>query len=302
MMKPETGTMTSLLLWQPTTTTLGMARLRAFQLTAGAEQCPEQHPERFAAAADRTSGPLSHMHPDITGSRTPKNLFAAPLSSRVTSLRAEQNSGTYDAVFKYLERKTDTVAARTIIRGVFFIDTGITPQTLAWVDVRTSSSKMLRKLRIYMHNASDAETALQEILDLQTVQSNIEIETIEINTERDIKTARGIARRMAIAIGFARLQETQLVTAASELARNIFKYAGSGTIKLSPLKDQKGIEIVAQDRGPGIPNLDEILSGGYTSKTGMGRGILGTRDMMTMFDIKTTRGIGTTITATMIKK
>ena len=101
---------------------------------------------------------------------------------------------------------------------------------------------------------------------------------------------------MAAELGFDRASTIKVATAVSELARNIFNYAGSGIVVLAPLEGHRvGMRILAEDQGPGIPNLDDILEGNYRSRTGMGLGILGSRKIMDSFDIQSTPGKGTRV-------
>jgi serine/threonine-protein kinase RsbT len=106
---------------------------------------------------------------------------------------------------------------------------------------------------------------------------------------------RGKALNIATSLGFPTPEATKVAVVVSELARNIIHYAEEGSLSLAP--SAEGIAIVAQDRGPGIPNLDAVLSGEYTSEHGMGVGLSGSRRMMDEFEISTEVGKGTTITA-----
>jgi len=91
--------------------------------------------------------------------------------------------------------------------------------------------------------------------------------------------------------------QIQVATAASELARNIVQYAGCGEMRITLLKSPKtGVEITAKDEGPGIAELEKILSGQYKSKTGMGLGLLGTKRMMDFFTIANLPSRGTEVT------
>lgn len=110
--------------------------------------------------------------------------------------------------------------------------------------------------------------------------------TIEINAEYDIVNARGECRDLCAEVGFATLDQVKIATAVSELARNIVQYAGTGSIRLAAVGGvRRGIEIEAVDNGPGIPDIDLVLSGSYRSRTGMGMGLLGTKRIMDSFDV-----------------
>jgi len=117
----------------------------------------------------------------------------------------------------------------------------------------------------------------------------IRILTLAIKSELDIVAARQRARQIAGICGFAGQDQVRIATSISELARNIYSYAGSGKLHFT-IEGETAPQILAiyiEDKGPGITNLDEIFAGHYISPTGMGKGILGVRRLMDKFDIKT---------------
>jgi serine/threonine-protein kinase RsbT len=119
--------------------------------------------------------------------------------------------------------------------------------------------------------------------------------TIEIQQEIDIVRARGRARGFAQMVGFGTTDQTKIATAVSEVSRNIFAYARKGTVSLLPLVGKRGLRIEARDRGPGIVGLEKILSGDYSSKTGMGLGLRGCKRLMDRFQVETAHGRGTVV-------
>lgn len=122
---------------------------------------------------------------------------------------------------------------------------------------------------------------------------------MEVVSERDIVRVRSHARKMAEQLGFHQTDQIRISTAVSELARNIHLYAGRGRIRLTPRTGrQTTLEIVAEDEGPGITDVDAILDGKYVSKTGLGRGLAGCKAMMDEFKVDTKAGKGTTIRTT----
>ena len=122
--------------------------------------------------------------------------------------------------------------------------------------------------------------------------------TVEVTAESGIAIARGLARELADQIGFRDADQIKIGTVVSELARNIYRYAGRGRIQLvARTRPRARIEIIASDKGPGISNLDEILSGAYVSKTGLGRGLIGCRAIMDELSVDTRPGEGTRIYA-----
>lgn len=117
---------------------------------------------------------------------------------------------------------------------------------------------------------------------------------IPIRGEPDLNHARMLARETCKLVALRGYQAQKVVTAVSELARNIARYAGTGRMIFRVDTITECIVVVAEDEGPGISNLDEILSGNYRSRTGLGRGLLGSRDLADHFDIRTSPS-GTTV-------
>lgn len=119
-----------------------------------------------------------------------------------------------------------------------------------------------------------------------------------IRSDLDIVIARTLARDTAKALGFGAIDQARIATAVSELARNIFLYAGGGTVTVKGLdrNGRKGIEIVCDDQGPGIANIELVMQDGYSTSRGMGMGLPGAKRLMDEFDIHSREGQGTTIT------
>jgi serine/threonine-protein kinase RsbT len=119
---------------------------------------------------------------------------------------------------------------------------------------------------------------------------------VPIRDESDLGSARMLAREICKLVDIRGYPAQKVVTAVSELARNIARYSRGGRLRFSVDPHEVVIIVVADDDGPGIPNLDEILAGQYRSRTGLGRGLLGSRDLADRFDIRTSPE-GTTVTA-----
>jgi serine/threonine-protein kinase RsbT len=122
-------------------------------------------------------------------------------------------------------------------------------------------------------------------------------ETIPLRGSDDVVLVRQAARKAAVALGFGIVDQTKLVTASSELARNTVDYGGGGTALLEMLRDDRrsGIRLVFEDQGPGIPDIELALRDGYTSGNGMGLGLGGARRLSHEFEISSAPGIGTRI-------
>jgi anti-sigma regulatory factor (Ser/Thr protein kinase) len=124
---------------------------------------------------------------------------------------------------------------------------------------------------------------------------SIPIVNVSLMTERDVVQARQRAREVAAELGLDNQDQIRLATAASEMARNAFRYARGGKVVFSvEVETPQRIEVTITDSGPGIRNLEEILDGLYRSETGMGLGILGTKRLMDEFQIETGAN-GTTV-------
>ncbi|NJL67392.1 MAG: anti-sigma regulatory factor [Microcoleus sp. SM1_3_4] len=122
-------------------------------------------------------------------------------------------------------------------------------------------------------------------------------ETLEIRSSSDIVYVRQKVRTWAVEIGFSLVDQTKIVTAASELARNTVDYGKGGTVTLETLQSgsRKGLRLIFEDKGPGIPDIELAMTDGYTSSNGLGLGLSGTKRLMHEFDIISRVGEGTRI-------
>jgi serine/threonine-protein kinase RsbT len=125
-------------------------------------------------------------------------------------------------------------------------------------------------------------------------------ETMSIQSSQDVLLVRQTVRQFAIKLGFSLVDQTKIVTAASELARNTLDYGGGGTVKLEALEDgrRRGLRLVFEDSGPGIPDIDLALKDGYTTGNGLGMGLSGAKRLVNEFDIVSRVGEGTCVTMT----
>jgi serine/threonine-protein kinase RsbT len=121
---------------------------------------------------------------------------------------------------------------------------------------------------------------------------------VRVATSEDLSNAREVGRDIATRMGFSALDQMKISTAISELARNILQYASAGEVTLAGIvAPRRGIEIVANDNGPGIADVAAVLSPSFRSATGMGMGLKGTRRLMDLFEVQSRVGIGTTVLA-----
>jgi serine/threonine-protein kinase RsbT len=125
-------------------------------------------------------------------------------------------------------------------------------------------------------------------------------ETLPIKNSSDVVFVRQRVRVWAIDLKFSLVDQTKIVTAASELGRNTLEHGGGGELQIAEITDgiRKGIRLAFSDKGPGIADVKLALSDGYTSKQGMGLGLGGSKRLMSEFDIQTTPGEGTMVTVT----
>jgi len=122
--------------------------------------------------------------------------------------------------------------------------------------------------------------------------------SIRIDSEGDIVSVRMSIRDAAKAIGFGVTEVTRIVTAASELTRNIYLYAGSGQVCWRRVHGPRtqGIELVFEDQGPGIEDVDQAMEKGYSTSGGLGLGLPGAKRLMDEMEIETEVGKGTVVT------
>jgi serine/threonine-protein kinase RsbT len=125
-------------------------------------------------------------------------------------------------------------------------------------------------------------------------------EMMPIRTSEDVVRVRQVAREMAVAQGLSLVDQTKIVTAASELARNTLDHGGGGIVRLEALNSEtrRGLRLTFEDEGPGIPDIDLALRDGYTTGGGLGLGLSGAKRLSNEFEIFSRVGEGTRVTIT----
>ncbi|MFI5078679.1 MAG: anti-sigma regulatory factor [Vicinamibacteria bacterium] len=125
-------------------------------------------------------------------------------------------------------------------------------------------------------------------------------DVLPLRNEHDIVLARQQVRRLTQELGFSLVDQTKMVTAASELARNALIYGNGGVLRSETLTDgvRRGLRLHFIDEGPGIPDLTQAMTDGWTSGKGLGLGLSGARRLVNEFDIETAVGRGTRVTVT----
>ena len=122
-------------------------------------------------------------------------------------------------------------------------------------------------------------------------------QVVNVKTESDIISVRKTVRDVSTSIGFGVTDVTRIVTASSELTRNILLYADKGAMRWNILDepDNKGIELIFEDTGPGIANIDQVMEMGFSTSGGLGLGLPGTKRLMDEMEIHSEVGKGTVI-------
>jgi len=124
--------------------------------------------------------------------------------------------------------------------------------------------------------------------------------TVAVRIEQDVVLARQAARKLAVECGLRLVDQTKLVTAASELARNAVVYGGGGHMDWELVEDgaRTGVRLVFRDEGPGIPDLGLAMTDGWTSGNGLGLGLSGAKRLVDDFELDSAPGAGTRVAIT----
>ncbi len=134
---------------------------------------------------------------------------------------------------------------------------------------------------------------------LERGRSRDDVVRVPVGRDADVVAARRAARELAARLAFSATELTMIATAVSEIARNIVRFAERGEVHLELIdRPRSGLRIVAHDTGPGIPDLEQALTDGYSTYAGLGLGLPGARRLMDEFEITTEAGHGTTVTMT----
>ncbi|HYG74932.1 MAG TPA: anti-sigma regulatory factor [Planctomycetota bacterium] len=125
-------------------------------------------------------------------------------------------------------------------------------------------------------------------------------EVFPIHSDSDIVAVRQVVRKRAVELGFRLVDQTKIVTGASELARNTLNYGGGGSCKLEILSNgaRQAIRLTFEDHGPGIADIDQAMKDGFTTGGGLGLGLSGTKRLVNEFEIYSKPGEGTKVVIT----
>jgi serine/threonine-protein kinase RsbT len=192
--------------------------------------------------------------------------------------------GHFDRMLAVLQRYISPVNAKAmLLRAVQ--DQGATPESVTREQLRNCSTALRRGMSLFVDPGKQQE-ALAEIAAVCGDSPRLGPSLLEIRAEIDVGRARAEARRICDEVGATPFSMQKVATIVSELARNMVLYANGGRVEIAPpVNGSRRIVVRAWDQGPGIPNLEEIMSGRYRSKTGLGKGLLGTKRLAERFDI-----------------
>ncbi len=127
----------------------------------------------------------------------------------------------------------------------------------------------------------------------------VSTESVPIKSEPDVVTVRRRVREVSAQLGLSLVDQTKIITAASELARNTIIYGGGGAMEMQTLNGPRvGLRLTFEDHGPGIPDVDLALRDGFTTGSGLGLGLGGSKRLVNEFEIVSRLGEGTRITIT----
>jgi serine/threonine-protein kinase RsbT len=231
------------------------------------------------------------------GPKDPSNSSSPPLDRRSSGrVRAGARVGHVDAppernelddLVDILARHLSAVNARILLERALQ-ERNLSIDKFTRKDIASIGGPLRRGIELFVR--PDKRKEVVEALSAFLGQTALEPSgcTVPIVAESDISVARNEARRLCEEMNAKSFAMHKTMTIVSELARNIVSYAKSGHLELAPFKQQRSkIVIRAVDSGPGIPNLQLVLSGNYQSRTGLGKGLLGTKQLADHFEIST---------------
>jgi serine/threonine-protein kinase RsbT len=185
-----------------------------------------------------------------------------------------------EVLLRYL---SPTNAEGTLLRSIH--EAGLKPETLQLSDLPQLLPILDRRVRLYLDPLRHARVSAE----LATIGAQLpqrRSRTVVVKIELDISEARRVAKEVCEGAAARSFIVHKVVTIVSELARNIVHYTPGGTIEIAVVRDKPArFSVIAADNGPGIANLEEIMSGRYKSRTGMGRGLLGIKRLADRFKI-----------------
>jgi len=195
-------------------------------------------------------------------------------------------SVTYNRVLVVLEKYVSRVTARATL-DLALHQSGIRRENLGDHHLSRVLKHVLGDVNPFVRPADQAALR-RELSGVEAAPQYVPPDLVNVEQERDISTARNVARLMCERMGAPSLSIQKVATIVSELARNIVSYTPGGLVELIPSSTPRPrIVIRAVDKGGGISRIDDILGGRYRSRTGLGKGIIGSKRLADRFDIQT---------------
>ena len=193
-----------------------------------------------------------------------------------------------ETVVEVLARRVSRINARVICeRGKRVLSDPTRVRPDEW-PLFVSSMRGAARLFLSQHELDQAFDEVARLAGPDRPTAPLPAREIAIAGEPDVHLARQAARELCSALGAPVFVIQRVTTSVSELARNIASYTPGGRVVLEPLTGEPPrLRVVADDRGPGIPHLADVLGGRYRSRTGLGRGLRGVKQLMEVFDVKT---------------
>jgi serine/threonine-protein kinase RsbT len=219
--------------------------------------------------------------------------------SKIMSMLAEKRKPIFEQLAGILQGHLSSLMSRSILR-LAYQRTGVIENTIDSENLGQNTLEEIRRgIQYYIPDPIQARKCIERIEHfLGTRQDAKELEpvTIELSSDEQVVLARKSALKLASAIGFGPTIQVKIATTVSELCRNAFRYATGGRCAIYPLQlPRSGLEIKVTDSGPGITNLEDIMAGNYSSKTGLGLGLRGCKRLMDDFKITSDPQKGTEV-------
>lgn len=240
---------------------------------------------------------------DGMASQLQQDLAETIVASRVTGVVIDISG--VEIVDSFLGRvlaetaaQTELLAARTVVAGmrpavaITLVELGLTFPELRTA-LNTEAALAMLAQPVVANRPGGEETVMDTAADVEA--------RLPIRSDMDLAWVRQHVRQAATRVGFGLVDQTKLVTAASELARNTLVHGGGGvleTTRVTAADGTPGLRLTFSDEGPGIPDLERALSDGYTSGGGLGMGLGGSRRLVHDFEVDSTPGAGTTVRVT----
>jgi serine/threonine-protein kinase RsbT len=213
----------------------------------------------------------------------------------MVSRDARQMSASHAALADLLAGFVSPIIAKSIITRALR-QQDLDAKNLDAADLRTLAPRLEAAVKLFVEpqHLAAFRAGLDSMLGDRPQRETV---VLSIKTERDLADALGATRRLCQTWRLRPLTQQKIATVVSELARNIVSYTPGGTVELIPIDSEPpGLLVRASDSGSGIANLEQIMAGRYRSKTGLGKGLLGSQRLAHRFDVRSGRG-GTVIEA-----